>query len=507
MKTLWQIKHRLRTLGSACALAWLSAIPLSAEEPYVHWAKTVADAFGGFGVSMEVTGDGGLVGYGGDGAVRKFNPQGELELINTNTLTGAGLSGRTTDALGNQYWIGTVYTNGTFNFPTVRGFFVAKFGPTNNLLWVRNNEIPEENGSETSPSCISVDSGGNIAVGGITTGRLKLGAFESDGDRGPFFCKYDANGNLLWARKVASQFTTPWSLSCNDIALDGSGNVIACGFLREGSSDFGGTTVYPGAVHEYGADWFIAKYNPNGELLWVTLDYAQSLAVDKHGDIYVAFVWWQQAVRGIAKLNGNGDLLWQKNLPAYFMYGLTLDEQGQPVFSGEFEGTVQFDAITLRSRGELDFFVAKADVDGNVLWAIAGGGPSEDWPSHYSRPVACDSAGNVFLTALIYTYGGNGSLGSFDGINLVPNPNYNGYGTLVVARLSERPPMQMAPSAEGGQLSWPAKATNYVLEAATNLAPGSAWNPVTNTPTVSGRERNLQLPAIVPAKFFRLRRP
>ncbi|MBI3849999.1 MAG: hypothetical protein HY298_06865 [Verrucomicrobia bacterium] len=493
INTPWQIKNRLRTLGSACALAWLGAIPLSAEEPYVHWAKTVA---GGVG-DLAVTGDGGLVDYRSDGTLRKFSPQGDLELANSNSLAGVYRAAVKTDALGNQYWIGQVYTNGTFDFPAVRGFFVAKFGLTNNLLWVRNNEIPEENGSVTYPTCISLDSAGNIAVGGTSKGGLKLGSFESDGEWSPLFCKYDANGNLLWARKVASQPINSYSTSCSGIALDGSGNVIACGSLREGSSDFGGTTVNPGTVHGYGGDWFIAKYDLNGELLWVTLDYAKSLAVDKHGDIYVVFEWPKQDVTGIAKLNGNGDLLWQRNLPVYVMsYGIALDEQGQPVFAGQFQGTVQFDAITLRStRGWVDFFVAKADVAGNVLWAIAGGGSEDDG----GASVRCDSVGNVFLTAYI------GSPGSFDGISIVPIPTEPSY-TTVVARLSERPPMQMARSAGGVQLSWPAKATNYVLEAATSL-PGITWNPVTNTPTVSGRERNLQLPATGAAKFFRLRRP
>jgi hypothetical protein len=50
------------------------------------------------------------------------------------------------------------------------------------------------------------------------------------------------------------------------------------------------------------------------------------------------------------------------------------------------------------------------------------------------------------------------------------------------------------------------KATNYVLEAATSL-PAISWNPVTNNPTISGRERSLQLPLTGAAKFFRLRSP
>jgi hypothetical protein len=489
MNTPWQIRNGLRTLGSACALACLSATSLSAEEPYVHWARTTGSW------PIEVTGDGGCI----IGGYLTYSPQGEL--VNSNSFAGVGFWGqRKTDALGNQYWVGTVYTNGTFDFPAVQGFFVAKFGPTNNLLWVRNNEILEDSDNQTTPYGSSVDSEGNIAVGGVTKGRLKLGSYESDGAESPFFCKYDAGGNLLWARKVASQYTGPFSAGLFwDIALDGSGNVIACGYLREGSADFGGTIVYPGTTgHSDGGDYFIAKYSPNGELLWVTLDYGRSLAVDKHGDIYVAFVWPMQGVIGIAKLNGNGDLLWQKELPVGLWGKIALDEQGQPVFTGEFTGTVRFDAITLRSRGNSDVFVAKADVDGNVLWAIAGGGPGSD---SYGE-VACDTAGNVFLTA----YLDPGSPGSFDGISIVRIPT-EGYYTWMVARLSERPPVKLAVAAGFTTLAWPAKATNYVMETATSLAPGSAWTPVLTPPTTVGRQRTVPVDTTAPAQFFRLHKP
>lgn len=55
-------------------------------------------------------------------------------------------------------------------------------------------------------------------------------------------------------------------------------------------------------------------------------------------------------------------------------------------------------------------------------------------------------------------------------------------------------------------LSWPASATNYFLEAATSM-PALSWDSVTNTPTVTTNERNVQLPLTGNAQFFRLRQP
>jgi hypothetical protein len=61
-------------------------------------------------------------------------------------------------------------------------------------------------------------------------------------------------------------------------------------------------------------------------------------------------------------------------------------------------------------------------------------------------------------------------------------------------------------SASGAaNVSWPAKATNYVLETATSL-PAVSWDLVTNTPTVTTNERGVQLPLTGNATFFRLRK-
>ena len=77
---------------------------------------------------------------------------------------------------------------------------------------------------------------------------------------------------------------------------------------------------------------------------------------------------------------------------------------------------------------------------------------------------------------------------------------------MVVAKIAQAPPLKIAPSPGAATLSWPAKATNYVLEAATSL-PALSWATVTNTPTVGPTERSVQLPLTGSAKFFRLRQP
>ena len=70
------------------------------------------------------------------------------------------------------------------------------------------------------------------------------------------------------------------------------------------------------------------------------------------------------------------------------------DSKGDVFICGEFSGTAQWDGLTTTSAGELDFFVAKLDPAGKVLWVQTGGGSKTD----RGYGVACDTAGNCYVT-------------------------------------------------------------------------------------------------------------
>ncbi len=70
------------------------------------------------------------------------------------------------------------------------------------------------------------------------------------------------------------------------------------------------------------------------------------------------------------------------------------DSKGNVFIAGEFSGTSQWDGQTITSAGDLDFFVAKLDPAGKVLWVHTGGGSKTD----RGYGVACDAAGNCYVT-------------------------------------------------------------------------------------------------------------
>lgn len=478
-----------------------------AENPYVLWATT-AQGKGAIGVALTPPGDLWVVEERQpvpDTVLMKFDSHGSL--VVSNVLGGAWSGGITADAAGTLFLTGNVGTNGYFDYPTVQGFFVAKYDRNNNLLWVRN-ESPQPPGTShfSRGGAIALDAQGNVYVGGNSQGPTTLGSttFGDSGGARPLFCKYDSTGQLIWAKRIEFWPSGQWDDgSLRHLALDSSGNIIIGGFLAEGTADFGGTTVFPGSTgHGYGGDPYIAKYNPSGELQWVQLGYGAVFATDKQGDIYVGWDWAVDGVQGLVKLNSGGQQVWSKAFtggPA-FVTDIALDAQDQPVFIGEFADPATLGGITIqpRSRGTYDFFVAKADAQGNIPWAISGGGTGSD----SSAKVVCDAQGNIFFTGSVRDVAGN-----FGGIPLIPLPPYDGTNpTLVVAKIAQKPPLRIASTAQKVTLAWPVGATDYVLEAATTLS-AITWDPVTNNPTVGPTERSVQLPLTGATTFFRLRKP
>ncbi|HWF17832.1 MAG TPA: hypothetical protein VG754_01110, partial [Verrucomicrobiae bacterium] len=64
----------------------------------------------------------------------------------------------------------------------------------------------------------------------------------------------------------------------------------------------------------------------------------------------------------------------------------------------------------------------------------------------------------------------------------------------------------IAPVGTNVLLSWPAYATNYQLEAASTLVPGTNWATLAANLSTNGSTISTQLPATGSKRFFRLAR-
>ena len=110
------------------------------------------------------------------------------------------------------------------------------------------------------PYGIATDATGNIYITGnfgsssITFGTVTLTS------PGFFLTKYDANGNVLWAKSAGG---SAYSNSGNAVATDASGNVFVTGSFPS-SLSFGTTTL----TNTDNPDIFIVKYDASGTVLW-----------------------------------------------------------------------------------------------------------------------------------------------------------------------------------------------------------------------------------------------
>ena len=155
------------------------------------------------------------------------------------------------------------------------------------------------------------------------------------------------------------------------------------------------------------SDAWIAKYNADGNLLWDRqlgsneYDYSQAVATDSNGNVYLSG-GTNGALEGgnaglndawVAKYDPDGNLLWTKQL-------VTVGNDSAEAVTTDIEGNVYLSGVTNGTLGQVnvgdsDAWVAKYDSEGNLLWTEQFGSPERD----DSLGVAVDSDdGDLYLS-------------------------------------------------------------------------------------------------------------
>ena len=179
-----------------------------------------------------------------------------------------------------------------------------------------------------------------------------------------------------------------------------------------GTATFGNTTL----TNSGGPDIFIAKYDENGNFIWVEQaggtdsQVGQGIAVDGSGNSLVTGWFMGTATFGdttltnlggsdifVAKYDENGNFIWAVQaggINEEWGNGIAVDVSANILVTGSFLGSATFGDTTLTSLGGSDIFVAKYDENGNFLWAEQAGGINND--SGYD--IAVDVSGNSLVT-------------------------------------------------------------------------------------------------------------
>jgi len=279
----------------------------------------------------------------------------------------------------------------------------------------------------------AVDSSGNSYVTGLLSGTADfdpVGTANLTGNGGGdiFIAKYDPNGALIWAKHLNGGSST--SEYTYAIEVDQDQNFIIAGSY-EGTLDFdpSGATLYKTSEGSY--DLFLAKYTPNGDVIWANsmggllLDWGSDIALDQLGNIYITggIGGWADFDPGpgsaligatgaedaiLAKYDKDGNYRWSFSVGGgSFERGnaLGIDDSANLYMAGYYGGETDFDpgigSFDLNTVNK-DIFVAKYDSSGAFTWAIGMGGGTVAGVNCEPYDIAVNGDGDFALTGIFW---------------------------------------------------------------------------------------------------------
>jgi hypothetical protein len=275
-----------------------------------------------------------------------------------------GISEIVIDNAGNPYVAGTLtgldFLGEEIATEGERDVLLARLNPTNgDPVWISTP------GSVNTDAVMGmgIDAAANVYIIGDMGGTISFPTQPpttfvlEDGFGDAFIAKYNQNGQALWAKQIGG--VQP--IDATHIAVSAAGQIYLTGAF-EGEAEFDSITVND-QTNGGGSSGFLAKYNTNGNALWV------------------------RTFGHLAGGTTDGDVLG---------YRVSVDATGNPYVSGTFEGEAAFGlespgtVQTVISEGLGDQFILHYDTTGGFHWvkqAVGSGIESENGESGADIPI------------------------------------------------------------------------------------------------------------------------
>jgi hypothetical protein len=276
---------------------------------------------------------------------------------------------------------GTVDLGGsTLTSAGLGDMFVAKFEESGNHLWSKRFGDPE---TQTGWHA-AVDGSGNIFLAGNFLNQIDFGCMtvSSAGGSDIFLAKLNPAGNCLWALAVGSaamEFTSTMSTS------DAGTTVLALQFA--GMMTFNGMPISSLG----GMDIFAAKFGSNGIYTFnkhfgdLGMDRPTGIEMDDAGGTVIIGTFDNKINFGgntltsagmndifVAKFDSAGNHVFSKSYgdaADQTVSALAVDDNGNIVIAGSFQGTVDFGGNPMTSTGTSDLFLARLNAIGGHLFS------------------------------------------------------------------------------------------------------------------------------------------
>ncbi len=309
-----------------------------------------------------------------DFATLKYNTAGELQWLARYHGPGNDYDyaySLFVDKLCNVY-ISGISSSGHYN---PEDCATVKYNSMGEEQWAVIYDGPDN--AEDLAYAIAVDEMGNVYVTGSS---LDL---ETDWDY--ITIKYDADGVQQWT----DRYNGPGNAEdlAYAMAVDSNGNVYVTG-----------SSMVSGNWHDYAT----VKYNAVGEEQWRVLyngsgnflDYANDLAVDGQGNVYVtgcSYGLGDNSDYATVKYNTSGEEQW-----AARYNGQANDHDGAFALAVDGQGNVYVTGSSIGSGTDEDYTTIKYNASGVEQWAMRYNGPG-NYEDRASK-LAVDGLGNVYVT-------------------------------------------------------------------------------------------------------------
>lgn len=248
--------------------------------------------------------------------------------------------------------------------------FLLKLGPDGTHVWSKSmGGVGFGAGID-----VAIDSSGQIALGGMFSDTVNLGGSDliSAGVWDIFIAKFATDGTHIWSRSFGGSGLEVGFY----FAIDSNDNLLLTGGF-EGSINFGGADL----ICDSGRDVFLVMLDAAGNHIWskdfsgggfnlgyaINVDSSDSIVLGGQfsGNINFGGTMLQSVGASdvfFAKFNSSGEHLWSGTVGqtgSANSRGVAIDSQGDLIFTGYFEGTINFGGDDLISAGSSDIFVAK----------------------------------------------------------------------------------------------------------------------------------------------------
>ncbi len=190
------------------------------------------------------------------------------------------------------------------------------------------------------------------------------------------------------------------------------------------SADFSGQIIRCDDSNGDFTDAFLAKYDTDGNLLWIKTggsDYSEvawGLAIDNGGRVFMTGEFnaysifdglslssnWSADIF-VACYDANGTIQWLKKAGGPLLdraRGIGTDGTNAYI-TGQFGGTASFDSHTITAVDSSDIFIAAINSSGDFSWALAVGGIADAYEelSYESGNAVCSHLGYVYATGAL----------------------------------------------------------------------------------------------------------